>query len=288
MSNYADDELMMAWEAQTGTYQPNQKAGTELPLPVDNYKSVDPQYVNAAQGDWQSRHPRWAAAADLTRQAGPEALLGAAVSAGQLALQAAPTTHSKEQERRLNELLAKREQGRLGLDEQERQIMERQQLSPVRAIAGEQQMRDEAAMASSGNFSAAARDASLRRGRDAVAEQARRAGLAIAQQDLVRKRQQEREIEELHGYKSMREIQNREFMAQALAGLAEPFGTAMAGRAVAEVDMDGLIRKFGVTDAMAIRAAVARGEFDPREANQLATTTLLTGGDVGGQGAGPQ
>jgi len=279
---------MVVEEVLMSDFYTKDELAVTAPIPVPTGQDLDPQYANAFQGDVQSRQPWWAAAADLTRQAGPELAVGAATTAAQYGLMAAPTAYDRENKAELERLRQMQAQGRLGLDEQERQIMERQQLSPVRAIAGEQQMRDEAAMASSGNYSAAARDAFLRRGRDAVAEQARRAGLAIAEQDLARKRQQEREIQERTAYQAQTQQRNRQFLAQALGGLAEPIGTAMAGRAVAEVDMEGLIRKFGATDAMAIRAAVARGEFDPREANQLATTTLLTGGDVGGQSAGPQ
>ena len=270
-------------------YKPTQDE-MDLAKPYAPYavNDLDPQYANQKSGATMSQQPRWAAAGDLARQVGPETLVGGLVTAGQYGLMAAPTAYDRENKAELARLRELQAQGRLGLDEQERQILERQQLSPVRAIAGEQQMRDEALMASTGNLSAATQDAALRRGREAVAEQARRAGLNIAEADLARRREQEREIQDRTAYKAQTQQRNRQFLAQALAGLAEPTATALAGRAVPEVDMTGLVKKFGAEEAWAIRSMVARGQMSVGDANALATQTLLTGGDVGGEGKGPE
>lgn len=248
--------------------------------------SVDPQLDAQMAGASHIQAPFWARARQFGNEVGPEAALSAVLSGGQYAAMAVPNKYDRENKAELERLRGLQAAGRLGLDDQEQQILERQQLDPVRAMAGEGQLRDEAMMASMGNQSAAMQNAAMERGRAAVAEQARRAGLNIAEADLARKRQQEREIQERVAYQAQKQDQRREFLSQALAGIAEPLGTAMAGRSVQELDMRALVDAYGNETAWAIASEVIAGRMAPTAANQMAVDTIKTAGDAGPPASG--
>ena len=216
----------------------------------------------------------------------PDMAVGTGVAGLQYAALAVKTDHDVENEARLAELTAKRTAGQLGHDDQEEQLIKRSQMDPVRALAGEQRVRDEAMLASMGNVSAAARQAAVDAGRRAVAKMARAAGLAYAQSDLARRRQQEAEIEERISQKAIRQVQKREYLAKSAAGIAEPLATHMAGRSVPDLDVQGL-RRAGWSDQaiLGILRMVKRKEMTIGEANkmaqELAFDSLAQSGDVG-------
>lgn len=179
--------------------------------------------------------------------------IGLGLQALESAALIAPTAMDTQNRRELAELERKRDAGLLGLEGDERAALERGTLAPVQALAGEQQRRDEARIASmGGSASVADLTRAAREGRGQVARQARAAGLTIEQMELQRKRDQIRELEQRKAAQGRRQAEMLRAAAQIPAGVAGGAGAIRAARAVPMPDIKGLQENNWSDDEIAI------------------------------------
>lgn len=128
-------------------------------------------------------------------------------------------------EEQLNELLALRKSGQLGLSGQQQRLAEQRLLTPLRTTAGESRQRLEAQAAATGNVAAGdiarqRRDADIALGRGSQA-----AATQIAAEDLAQRQAQEEEIEQRIAFD---EAQKRDIVNQIFGAGAQAAGAAGA------------------------------------------------------------
>lgn len=152
------------------------------------------------------------------------------------------TAQDSANKKALEKLESRRAAGELGLEADERQLLERMQLDPARAAAAEQQTKLEGLHASMGEATSAADlariDKETRRG---IQETFRKAGLEIAKADLDEKRQELQEIESRIAYKGQRQQQRIDQVVGAIGQAGQLFGKVRAGRAVPRLDIEKMI-----------------------------------------------
>ena len=161
--------------------------------------------------------------------------------AGAQAIGSINTIQDRENRKALKALQDRKDAGELGLEGEERQLLEKLQMDPVRAHAKEQRMRSEAFEASKGDAMSAAGLARIKReARQDIQKAAREAGLKIATADLDEKRRELGELESRIAYKGQRQQQRLESVSEGVAQAAGLVGKTMAGRAVPKLDIAGL------------------------------------------------
>ena len=217
------EDSILYWDEAKGGYQSLAKGGQ-----ANDYSQYSPELQASLQ-----KYKRGELSKDLGIGLGLQALESAALIA--------PTAMDTQNRRELAELERKRDAGLLGLEGDERAALERGTLAPVQALAGEQQRRDEARIASmGGSASVADLTRAAREGRGQVARQARAAGLTIEQMNLQRKREQLRELEQRKAAQGRRQAEMLRAAAQIPAGVAGGAGAIRAARAVPMPDIKGL------------------------------------------------
>ena len=156
--------------------------------------------------------------------------IAAAGTAGLGIAQAAQGVKASKRSRELNEeqleeLLALRKSGQLGLSGQQQRLAEQRLLTPLRTTAGESRQRLEAQAAATGNVAAGdiarqRRDADIALGRGSQA-----AATQIAAEDLAAKQVQEQELEQRI---ALEEAQKRDIVNQIFGAGAQAAGAAGA------------------------------------------------------------
>lgn len=132
---------------------------------------------------------------------------------------------AKYNKERLDELLARRERGDLGLSGEQEALLSRQLNDPAKAAAQQQQQRSELMEVATGGGASGADLSRLRTERArTVTGAAQNAALQIAGADEAARRQQEAEIEARFGARTARNQQNLAAITNAAAQTAGAVG----------------------------------------------------------------
>lgn len=201
--------------------------------------------ISTAQRYTMGYDPLLATPADIKRQQaeawrtlGAQTGVGAALTAGQIALAAAPTaadTFNTAELKRLNKL---EKAEKLGLSAGERQQAEATLMNPVRALATEGRERGEAFLSSAGGGNVADLQRERVATKKATADAAVKAGIAIEDADLRAEAAQRTEMEQRRAYKSERQKVPFEMVGQAIQSIAPTMGKVAAGFAESRAPYD--------------------------------------------------
>jgi len=192
-------------------------------------------------------------------------LASAGIGGIQALVQALPTKQGKHNKRELDLLLAREKSGTLGLSADERALMGKQAMNPVREMADEARKRQEAAAATMGQTSAADLQRIRQAEQGAVAKAGEQAGMQIAEADLAKAEQQRSEIEQRLAAKAARTTDVVEGLGEAAAGAAEAQGQ-LAGAVPYKIA--GLYGR-PIADQNATRASLSQSGFSSEEIEYL-------------------
>lgn len=188
-------------------------------------------------------------AADLERmqsqamlEYGTAAGVGLLGSGAQLGLSFIPTAADTANKEELAKLQARAKKGELGLTGRERETYERGLMNPVRAMATETQMADEARIAARGQGASAAdivraQRESQRRVTNASLDAAQK----IEGEHLAEARREAQELSERLQFEANKEKQRIEMIGQTLAGVLKNVGGVVAAGATKATVSDGQV-----------------------------------------------
>jgi hypothetical protein len=162
-------------------------------------------------------------------------LLGTAAGAGvaQTIGGLIPSKFDKKNKAEIERLEAMKEGGRMGMTPAERQLMQQQQLNPVRSAAEAMQQRQEAFAAATGQASGAQVGEARRETQAAVGDAVQRAAQNIQQENIERRRAQEAELAQRQ---AVQEERRSAKVSGALGGIGQAAGAGAAlAAAVPEV-----------------------------------------------------
>lgn len=206
---------------------------------------TDTPDISAAQRYTMGYDPLLATPEDIKRQRaaawgtlGAQTGIGAALTAAQIGLAAAPTVTDKTNDRELSRLRKLEKAGKLGLSAGERQQAEATLMNPVRAMATEGRERGEAFLASAGGGNVADLQRERAATKQAVTDAAVKAGIAIEDADLRAEQQQRTELEQRRAYKAERQKVPFEMVGQAIQSIAPTMGKVAAGFAESRAPYD--------------------------------------------------
>ena len=165
------------------------------------------------------------------------------------------TSAERENLRALQALQRKERQGKLGLSESEVAMYQRQLMEPVRGMAREQRMAEEARAASdpTAGRSAAALARGQREGRRMLREAGQEAGKQVVAADLQRVAAQRQEIQERIAAQGREERRRLNVIGQTIGALGKPVGQLAASipsTAVDENTMRALAQQYGPDEAL--------------------------------------
>lgn len=190
-------------------------------------RGLDPQRV--AMANAQRKQIRTAAG------------IGAAGQALQAGVSFIPTGADRENNQALARLEARRKAGTTGKDARRDAIMDRELMSPVRALATESRQRTEARLAASGANKSAG---DIQRARETeqrvVAEGARGAGLQKAKARSVRIDQELQELQNRLNFKGQQQRARIDAVGSALGAVGSAAGTIAAYQALPTPDTAGM------------------------------------------------
>lgn len=182
---------------------------------------------------------------------GTQAGIGLGLGAAQLGLSLYPTQADDDNKAKLAALQEREKRGELGLTAGERQRYERTLMDPVRAIAGEQTLAEEAAIAASGQGQSAANITRARREeRKRLDEASIQAGQRIEEAHAAEAQREAMELSERLATEANRERERISMIGQTVAGLAAAAGKVVAAGA----------RKTDITDGQIMQMIASRGK----------------------------
>jgi hypothetical protein len=146
------------------------------------------------------------------------------LGAGQAASNLIPTAGDRENQKAIKELEGRKAAGTLGLSSAEEQMIRRNMIEPVQAMATEQQMRNEAAMGAMGNRSGRDVLQAQKATADVIASAAQKAGAEVANADLAAKRALEQELSERKAIKGARQQERLNAISKIAAQTAGATG----------------------------------------------------------------
>jgi len=165
------------------------------------------------------------------------------------------TSAERENLRALQALQRKERQGKLGLSESDVAMYQRQLMEPVRGMAREQRMAEEARAASDPTAarSAAALARGQREGRRMLREAGQEAGKQVVTADLQRVAAQRQEIQERIAAQGREERRRLNVIGQTIGAMGKPVGQLAASipsTAVDEGTMLALSKEYGPDEAL--------------------------------------
>lgn len=173
--------------------------------------------------------------------------------------------YSKE---RVAELEQLKEKGELGLTPEEQTMMIESTMSPVRALAREQRLREESSRAAGmGAGQSVAQQQAIRDSMNkAIAGAAKEAGMSIKAADMAKADQQIRELQSQYAYQGQRKQDRINATLQGLAGIGSAIG-AMTGKSrVGFRDTTGILYDIGASQGVDLTGQQLAGM------NQMLTT----------------
>jgi len=165
------------------------------------------------------------------KESGIAATIGALGSAAQMGLNAIPTAMDTRNREQLSKLRTMEAQNRMGLDPEDRRMLENELLTPVRALATEARQRGEDRAVSAGNQSAGAQRAIMRDADRVAAEAAGRAGIEIARQNADARARNRQELEERISYEGQEKQKTLSGIGNVIGNLANTGGQVLAAQA---------------------------------------------------------
>lgn len=227
------------WKADTGEwFDPRtQTQGFWTPDEAARIASENAKAMSAV--DWKGANQR------MTKEVGTNLGIAAGLGTAQALASFIPTAQDVRNRKELGRLTALEEKGKLGLSGKERGQLEREMLTPVRALAHESRVREEELAAASGGQSVGALVRARREENRGVAEQARAAGTAISRANLQRAQEQMDEIDRRTSYKDQRQQERIGSVKTAIGQVGAIAGKVAAGQAIPEgITPDGLRKMF--------------------------------------------
>lgn len=227
------------WDPATGTWFDPRTQQSGLWTPDEAARIVGETAPGMTAGAWKDAKGR------MSKEVGANLAIAGGIGTAQTLASFIPTAQDVRNRKELGRLTDLESRGKLGLSGKERGQLEREMLTPVRALAHESRVRQEELASAAGGQSVGALVRARREENRGVAEQARAAGTAISRANLEKAEQQLQEIENRTEYKAGRQKQRIGAATNALVQTGAIAGRIAAGQALPEdITPDGLRKMF--------------------------------------------